>query len=48
MFRWVGLGLAVIGVIVAVVAVFDSNFQLAFIFGLLAFIGMFILSRSNY
>ena len=47
MFRWVGLGLAVIGVIVAVPAVFNANFQLAFIFGLLALIGMFILSRPN-
>jgi hypothetical protein len=47
MFRWVGLALALIGAIVAVVAGFASNIQLAVIFGLIFIIGIFVLSRPN-
>lgn len=47
MFRWVGLGLAVVGAIVCVIQLAAQNWVIAGIFGLLFIIGLFVLSRPN-
>lgn len=46
MFRWVGLGLAIIGGIMAVASV-DSNLKIAVLGVLFVVIGIFVLSRPN-
>jgi drug/metabolite transporter (DMT)-like permease len=48
MFRWVGLALAVIGAIMAVIAGAHSHLEVAILGILLFIIGIFVISRANY
>jgi hypothetical protein len=47
MFRWVGLGLALIGGITAVIAGAGSHWEVAIIGGIVFVVGIFALSRPN-
>jgi len=47
MIRWVGLGLSLVGGIVAVTAIFRANWEIAGIFIIVLIIGLFALSRPN-
>lgn len=47
MFGWVGLGLALVGGITAVIAGFGSHWEVAIIGGIIFVVGIFVLSRPN-
>jgi membrane-bound ClpP family serine protease len=47
MFRWVGLGLAIVGGIMCVIYISAHNWTIAAIFGILFIIGLFVLNRPN-